>query len=379
MAQHTTQSRSDAGAVLVHAALVLIGLMALSTFIIDYGVLWASRRQAQNAADAGALAGAIHMMYDTNLNPTGDVLTTATDVALQNRVWATAPAATAVFECPPYVAVGVKTDCIRVDVFRDQAHNNALPMFFGRFLGRNLQNIRATATARVNTGNSTDCLKPFAVPDFYTTLDSYSAPGYTVATHEGTVVQLKSEPNGDQLSPGWYQLLDFTSGAGGADEVRNAIASCQGGKQGVGGNLLQQTGSLGTNIADTVNQLYALDPSAHYVPGQGVIDSCADTRSCSKLVPDDTGNGFHPVPDPNRTISPRILIVPVFDPVLFFASGGATIKIVNLLGFFIDAPMAGPPDFDLRGILVLQPGLFSAGFGSVPSAASFLKIIQLIR
>src|SRR6187397_3044243 len=138
MAQHTTQSRSDAGAVLVHAALVLIGLMALSTFIIDYGVLWASRRQAQNAADAGALAGAIHMMYDTNLNPTGDVLTTATDVALQNRVWATAPAVTAIFECPPYVPVGANVDCIRVDVFRDQAHSNALPMFFGRFLGRNL-------------------------------------------------------------------------------------------------------------------------------------------------------------------------------------------------------------------------------------------------
>jgi hypothetical protein len=41
--------------------------------------------------------------------------------------------------------------------------------------------------------------------------------------------------------------------------------------------------------------------------------------------------------------------------------------------------MSGPPSFDLRGILVLQPGLFSAGLGSVPTAASFLKIIQLIR
>jgi hypothetical protein len=41
--------------------------------------------------------------------------------------------------------------------------------------------------------------------------------------------------------------------------------------------------------------------------------------------------------------------------------------------------MAGPPSFDLRGILVLQPGLFSAGFGGVPNANSFLKIIQLIR
>ncbi len=59
---------------LVHTALVLIGLMALSTFVVDYGILWASRRQAQNAADAGALAGAVHMLYDTNMVPTADVL-----------------------------------------------------------------------------------------------------------------------------------------------------------------------------------------------------------------------------------------------------------------------------------------------------------------
>jgi len=321
MAQHTKQSRSDAGAVLVHAALVLIGLMALSTFIIDYGVLWASRRQAQNAADAGALAGAIHMMYDTNLNPTGDVLTTATDVALQNRVWSTAPAATAVFECPPYVAVGANVDCIRVDVFRDQAHSNALPMFFGRFLGRNLQNIRATATARVNTGNSTDCLKPFAVPDFYTNIGSYSAPGYTVAAHEGTVVQLKSDPDGDALSPGWFQLLDYTAGGGGTSEVISSIVSCQGGVKGVGADLDAENGNLGINISKAINNLYDLDPGAHYVTGRGVIDSCADTGSCNKWVPDTNGGGYHQVPDPSRRISPRILIVPVFDPVLFFSSG----------------------------------------------------------
>jgi Flp pilus assembly protein TadG len=377
MAQHTRHSRSETGAVLVHAALVLIGLMALTTFIVDYGVLWASRRQAQNAADAGALAGAVHMMYDTNMVPTGEVLSTAMVIATQNKVWATAPTATAVFECPPYVAVGGTVDCIRVDVFRDQDHNNPLPMLFGAFLGRNSQNMRATATARVNTGNSTDCLKPFAVPDFYNTLATYSPLGYTVGTHEGTVVELKSEPTGDQLSPGWFQLIDYTGGGGGTPEVISSIVSCQGGVSGVGATLDSENGNLGMNISKAINDLYDLDPGAHYVTGQGVIDSCADTGSCNKWVPDASGNGFHQVPDPSRRISPRTLIIPVFDPVIFFATGD--IKIVNLLGFFIDAPMAGPPSFDLRGILVLQPGLFSAGFGGVPNANSFLKIIQLIR
>jgi len=377
MAQHTQHSRSETGAVLVHAALVLIGLMAMTTFIVDYGILWASRRQAQNAADAGALAGAVHMMYDTNLVPTPEVLSTARAIAVENKVWALAPTATSVFECPPYVAVGGTVDCIRVDVFRDQAHNNPLPMMFGAFLGRNRQDIRATATARVNTGNSTDCLKPFAVPDFYSTLATYSAPGYTLAAHEGTAVELKSEPLGDQLSPGWFQLIDYTGGGGGTPEVIDSIVSCKGGVKGVGSSLVAENGNLGSNIQKAINDLYDLDPYAHYVPGEGVVDSCADTGSCNKLVADASGNGFHTEPDPSRRISPRTLIIPVFDPVIFFATG--EIRIVNLLGFFIDAPMSGPPSFDLRGILVLQPGLFSAGLGSVPTAASFLKIIQLIR
>ena len=111
--------------------------------------------------------------------------------------------------------------------------------------------------------------------------------------------------------------------------------------------------------------------------GTGVTNSCADTASCNKLVPRVNGNGFDVVPDPSRKISPRILIIPAFDPVEFFATGN--IRIVNLLGFFIADHMEGPPSFDLTGILVTQPGLFSPGAGNVPTASAFLKIIQLIR
>lgn len=376
MTRHTRQSRSDTGAVLVHAALVIIGLMALSTFVIDYGVLWAARRQAQNAADAGALAGAVHMMYDTNLVANSDVLTTATDVTLQNRVWATAPAVTAVFECPAYVAVGATVDCIRVDVFRDQAHNNPLPMIFGAFLGRNQQDVRATATARVNTGNATDCLKPFAVPDFYTDWNTYSPPGYTLASHEGWELQLKAGPH-TQYSPGWFQLLDY-SGAekNGTPGVVETIMGCQGGVQGVGNDLIAENGNKGNPITKAVNDIYDLDPGAIYTPGVGVTNSCANTGTCMKWVP--SGSHYVQVPDPNRRISPRVFIVPAFDPVEY-NNNSEHIVIVNLLGFFIKDKMNGPPDFELNGILVTQPGLFGAGFGGVPNAASFLKIIQLIR
>ena len=38
-------------------------------------------------------------------------------------------------------------DCIRVDVYRNQARNNPLPMFFGSLVGLTSQGVRATATA----------------------------------------------------------------------------------------------------------------------------------------------------------------------------------------------------------------------------------------
>ena len=75
--RHVTSER---GAVLVQVAIALVGLMALSAFVIDYGVLWASRRQAQNAADAAAMAGAISMAF-VDMNDQALARQAAIDVA----------------------------------------------------------------------------------------------------------------------------------------------------------------------------------------------------------------------------------------------------------------------------------------------------------
>ena len=58
------RTASERGAVLVQAAIVLLVLLAFTTFVFDHGVLWVARNQAQTAADAGALAGAIGLAYD---------------------------------------------------------------------------------------------------------------------------------------------------------------------------------------------------------------------------------------------------------------------------------------------------------------------------
>ena len=62
-AQHIRQS--ERGAILVHVAAALMMLIALSAFAVDFGLFWLGRGQAQNSADAGAIAGAIGLAYKT--------------------------------------------------------------------------------------------------------------------------------------------------------------------------------------------------------------------------------------------------------------------------------------------------------------------------
>lgn len=56
MMQRSAFLGDDEGATLVFAAVVLIAILALAAFAIDFGRMWEERRQLQNGADAAALA-----------------------------------------------------------------------------------------------------------------------------------------------------------------------------------------------------------------------------------------------------------------------------------------------------------------------------------
>ena len=45
--------RDESGSILIPVAVCLLGLLAFSAFTVDNGIMLSSRRQAQNAADAG--------------------------------------------------------------------------------------------------------------------------------------------------------------------------------------------------------------------------------------------------------------------------------------------------------------------------------------
>ena len=55
--------------------------------------------------------------------------------------------------------------------------------------------------------------------------------------------------------------------------------------------------------------------------------------------------------------------------------GGMCIKVVNILGFFVDRVVGQ----DVIGYLVIHPGEFVVGPPNVAPAASFLMSIHLVR
>ena len=406
---------SERGAVLIHVAIGIVVLIGFLTFVVDYGVMWVGRRQAQNAADAGALAGAVAMAFDANgwtdRSDTGPARTAARQMALTNWVIGEAPdvdMATDVYftgqpadMCP--ADVNGLTGCIRVDVYRNQTRGNALPSIFGQAFGINAHGVRATATARVAVADSSDCLKPWAIPDKWldrydvtptidvnrwteddrfethtgggqpTPLpnpDVYTPPsnsgpgtGFTVAADLGTRVTLKQGGPSTAIEPGVFQPVRIPrydgNSTGGAD-YRDNIASCSGIPIGIGDVLESENGNMIGPTRQGVNDLIALDPNARWDSGtDSVVGSCATaTPSCGR--------------------SPRIVAVPVYDTATYDSTrrqGLPTFTIVNILGFFIDRMQGN----DVVGYLTEAPGLVRGATAPIDPSASFLAQIQLIR
>jgi hypothetical protein len=196
------------------------------SFVADYGLMWVSRRQAQNAADAGALAGAISLVFDGGSTATAKL--SAGQFASANAIWGdtnsydgttagnvdvyVSGTSTGETSVPP---CGTKKGCVRVDVFRNEPDLNgaprgaALPMFFGHLLGITQQGVRATATAQTANGNGVKCLLPFAAIDRWA--DDYDDKVDTTFFANDGVTGAAGSTDG---IPGWTPNDEYQSANG---------------------------------------------------------------------------------------------------------------------------------------------------------------------
>jgi len=125
-------SDKEQGQALVLSTLFLTVVLGCAAMSIDIGRMASTRRQMQNAADAGALAGAQKLPADPS-----EATVDSVDWLENNNALATEVTENIVFR------TNISNDTIRVRIER------SVPYTFGRVLGLNSHGINATATARV--------------------------------------------------------------------------------------------------------------------------------------------------------------------------------------------------------------------------------------
>ena len=402
---------AERGAVLVQVVVAFIGLTAFTGFVVDYGVLWSARRQAQNAADAGAMAAAVSLGF---VNATNQALarSAALDAAAQNSIWGQAPDITpadVTFPPCPVGSPGFGTNtCVRVNVFRNQRPGGSpLPTFFTQLVGVTTQGVQATATAEVVYGNSTNCVKPFAIPDKWTELrndvgpagwdptdsferyvrtgnnqgallspaDVYVPPtsgaggnngsGFDVTANYGLQLTIKDGNPNQAIQPGWYYPVVINPSEGpGANNYRNNIATCDPTVIRAGDVLTMEPGNMIGPTRQGVGDLIALDPNAVWSlsanGGRGGISG-----GCMSSL----GNPC--------ALSPRVVAVPVFNPDVWDrgpSNGRSSVTVTRIIGMFVERMQGN----DVIGRLLPYPSAAYSGTGGVPGAAFVISIV-LVR
>jgi hypothetical protein len=403
--------RAERGAMLVQVAVAILVLMGFLVFVVDSGVLWLARAQAQNAADAGALAGALARAYDEMVNPPaaiGPTYESARAAAESNLVWGEPGIAMVDYPCKETVAAGqLVSRCVRVRVYRNgEFGSTPLPTFFGPVLGLTSQGVRASATALVGVGNATDCMRPFAVADKWRVpevpplnqydhwiekggvpvelvpSDLYVPPGPTPGVHTsyrspndvGLLLTLKGGQNPmsdtDPIVSSMMIPVRLPDGAGGypasAAAYEDSIRSCVRARVTIGDYLPTHGGVMDGPTEAGVEELVAQDPKAKFNPVTKTVEgSCAP--GCAPVSPRVVPFFVFDVEDFQRRR--------VFDDWSVCPSGGRCVKVVNVLGFFV----VGMSGSDITGYLMTLPGEFSVGDPTVVESASFLKTVQLVR
>lgn len=402
------------GAVLVQVAVAVVGLLAASAFVIDFGMLWTSRREAQNAADAAAMAAAMSLAF-ASPNDESAARASALTMARHHPVFGATPDITAsdvTFPVCPSGAPGAGTaTCVRVDVFRNgRPGGSPLPTVFATLAGVTGQGVRATATAQVLALASASCVKPFAIPDKWlerrndsppagwdtsdsferyvpngsnagallSPADVYVRPsasdpgtGYTresvhLGGDYGRQVVIKNGSTGQSLSPGWYLpvVINAAEGPGGSN-YRDNIATCDPTVIRPGMELQLEPGSMSGPTRQGVEALIAQDPGARWDPnaagGRGGI----------------TGGCMAPGASPSCVLSPRLVAIPVFDPDRYDAaraSGRTVVSVVKVLGLFVE----GLRGDDVVGRLMSYPGEPRSP-GPLTDSAAFVLSTTLVR
>src|SRR5918993_1105264 len=161
--------RDQSGMTYVFIGMGMMAFLSATMLAIDVGMLMTARNQAQNSADAGALAGATALVFDDfeDRSASGPAVQGAVNTALANSVIG-APVAVEPPDVTFPLGSGGAANRVRVNVFRTGGRENPVPTLIGPVFGVPTVDIRATATAEASPANAITCVRPFTIPDRWT-------------------------------------------------------------------------------------------------------------------------------------------------------------------------------------------------------------------
>jgi len=355
--------RSRRGSMIVMLCFVIVVMFAFAVIAIDGAILMASKTELQAAADAAALAGA------------SGLLTGSQDEAVLRAITFSAFNEAVEEDHTPVVITAEdvsfpESDVCRVRTHRTEATGDALRTYFVRVLnpGSATSDMTAVAAARAYDVCGSKCIKPWVIPDRWDDANSNGAldpgetydsdvTGYQAPRDVGTSVVLKVGNPHQAIAPGIFYPVDFPpldneegiKPYTGANWYEEWISECEPFMIEPGDRLQLEPGNMVGPTMHGMEDLISLDPGARW-------DSATKTIVNSAFAE-----------------SPRIGLVPFFDPTLPPDSGRNWVTVVKIGAFFIEGVQGG--DVTGRFIQITEGGV-PCGHGLGNSMVKGIVLIE---
>ena len=381
-------ARDESGMSYVFIGLGMMAFLSGSMLAIDVGMLMTARSQAQNSADAGALAGAVALFREsfTDFSPSGPAVTSAIRASEMNQVMSKNVSVTP-GDVTFLPGMNGQINRVQVNVFRTSARGNPVNTYIAKFFGMQNADIWATATAEATPANAMTCVKPFTIPDkwsekqtppwdgddTYDAFDNKGNPianpdiyvpagssgytGYNQEANRGQLLTIRAA-TGSNITVSFYFSLALGNTDGnltGGELYRWNIANCNTSIMHFGDKLVQEPGAMGGPTIQGAEELIARDPGTYW-------DDYSKTVKGSKY-----GNN-----------SPRVFPIPLYDPIIYDSGkrNGRTADLVtaNWIGFYLDHVEGN----GIVGRIIPIGGIYDKNSGPAPTGA-FPVAIRLVK
>ena len=381
--------QDERGMSFVFVGMGFMAFLATTMLAIDVGMFMTARAQAQNAADAGAHAGAVSLFQDsyTDRTPGGPVVQSAITAAKANPVIAQEVSVNPEDVTFPNDELG-EPNRVKVNVHRTSTRGNAVSTIIGSIFNTYSGNITASAVAEVSPANAMTCVKPFTIPDkwiekqtpgwdaddTYDAFDNKGQPlanpdiyipaancptcppnpdytGYNNERERGERLVIRAG-SGNNITVSFYFSIAIAGVTGGAEYDWN-IANCNTHVMEWNELLLQEPGNMMGPTISGAEILYNRDPTAIW------------DEVHKKVI-----NSAYPGQ------SPRVFPIPLYDPI-YYDEGKrngryADLKVANWIGFFLEEIRGN----QLYGRIIPIAGIRKTG-ANAPSNL-FPKAIRLV-